>query len=141
MTPASIEKSIERVRAICRALPNAVESGGVASGVGALSGTRVVGFKVSSRVFARMFVVDAPDGREVVVLWVRADPEEREVLLRTGHPYFPAGPREVGIVLDARTDWTEIPELVTESYLLMAPKKLAAEVDASIRAQQIDGDA
>lgn len=120
------------MRAICLALPNAVGNEGVASGVGALSGSGVISFGVSRRIFARVFVVTDPEGREVVVLWIRADPGEREFLLASGHPYFPAGTREVGIVLDARTDWTEISELVTESYLIVAPKKLAADVEAAL---------
>ena len=121
------EVAIGRVRATCLALPNVVESGGTASGVGALSGTGVVGFKVSGRVVARLFVLD-PGGREEVVLWLRADPGEREALLGEGRPFFRAGPREVGTKLDDRTDWTEVDELVTESYLIVAPKKLAAQV-------------
>jgi hypothetical protein len=122
------EDAISQVRAIGSAFPRALEDGGVASGVGKLSGTRVVTFRVSRRVFARLFVVD-PGGRENVVLWIRAAPDERQALLRSGHPYFPAGPQEVGIALDGDTDWTEVAELVTESYLMVAPKKLAAEVE------------
>ena len=130
---STIEQSIERVRSLCAPLPKAVESGGVASGVGKLSGTRVVTFTVSRRVFARMFVLDAPAGGQQLVLWVRADLAERESLVRAGHPYFPAGPREVGIVIDDETDWAELAELVTESYVVIAPKKLASEVTAALR--------
>jgi hypothetical protein len=126
------EAAIERVRAICVALPKVVESGGVASGVGALSGTVVFQFKVSRRVVARLFVLD-PGGREDLVLWIRADPGEREVLLNPSRRSFPAGPREVAITLGADTDWTEIAEVVTDSFLLMAPKQLAADVEAALR--------
>ena len=121
------EDAIARVQRLCLGFPNAVQNGGVASGVRELSGTRVFGFTVSRRVFARMFVLD-PDGDEKLIVWMRADPEEREALLATGHPFFRAGPREVGMVVDGATDWTELAELVTESYLIMAPRKLAAEV-------------
>jgi hypothetical protein len=124
------EAAIERVRPFCLDLPRAVEQGGVASGVGKLSGTRVVTFKVSRRVFARVFVLDGPDGREVVLLWLRAAADERRSLLESGHPFLPAGPREVMVTLNAETDWEEVGELVTESYLIMAPAKLAAEVAA-----------
>ena len=123
----STEEAIERVRATCGALPKVVDRGGVASGVGALSGTGVFNFTVSRRVVARMFVLD-PGGRESVVLWLRAAPEEREALVQSGHPFFRAGPREVGVVIDDATDWAEVAELVTESYVLVAPKRLAAEV-------------
>ena len=129
----TVETAIERVRAVCLALPNAVEERRVASGVGKLSGTRVVTFKVSRRVFARLFVLDRPDGQEVVVLWLRANAAERQSLVESGHPYLAAGPREVSVTLDAETDWDEIPELVTESYLVIAPQKLAASVEAGLR--------
>jgi hypothetical protein len=128
---AETEDVIEQVRGICLGLPKVVEHGGTASGVGALSGTSVVGFKVSGRVVARLFILD-PDGREDALLWLRADPEERAALLRAGSPYFRGGPREVGIKLGADTDWMEIEELVLDSYLIMAPKKLAAEVEVRL---------
>jgi hypothetical protein len=126
------EDVVERVRGILVGLPKVVENGGVATGVGALSGTIAINFTVSRRVVARLFVLD-PGGRETVALWIRATPDEREALSRSGHPYLRAGPREVNVVLDGDTDWTEVAELVTESYLMMAPKKLAAEVEASLR--------
>ena len=37
----------------------------------------------------------------------------------------------VGLVLDGQTDWTEVGELLTESYCLLAPQKLAASVRRS----------
>jgi hypothetical protein len=48
-----------------------------------------------------------------------------------GHPYFRAdwGREDVGMLLDEGTDWDEVAELVTESYRMLAPKRLAAEVD------------
>ncbi len=35
----------------------------------------------------------------------------------------------MGMVLDADTDWDEVRELVTESYCVLAPKKLIALID------------
>ena len=71
--------------------------------------------------FAYVLTVD-----DVDLLVVTADPDERDVLLRLGHPYFPtrSGRNRVGVVLDGATDWTEIRELITESYRQVAPKKL-----------------
>ena len=34
-----------------------------------------------------------------------------------------------GIIIDNTTDWTEIRELITDSYRLLAPKKLTALLD------------
>jgi hypothetical protein len=48
-----------------------------------------------------------------------------------GPPFF--APRwrgdEVGMVLDDDVDWDEVAELVTESYCILAPKKLVEMVD------------
>jgi len=38
-------------------------------------------------------------------------------------------PTVVGLVLYAHTDWSGVAELVTESYCLLAPKKLVALMD------------
>jgi hypothetical protein len=41
------------------------------------------------------------------------------------------GENVVGMVLDAHTDWTEVAELLTESFCIQAPKRLARLVDQS----------
>ncbi len=38
-------------------------------------------------------------------------------------------PNIAGIFIDARTDWDEVQALVTDSYRVLAPKRLAALVD------------
>lgn len=47
-----------------------------------------------------------------------------------GHPFFRPRwrPNIVGVIFDAAFDWAEIAELVTDSYCLLAPKKLVAMV-------------
>jgi len=116
------EDVLRRARSICLALPEAMELQ-----TSAWPGSE---FRVGRRAFVRVFAVTDPDGREISMLVCRADPDEREALLATGHPFFPArsGVDRVGVVLEATTDWTELAELVTESYRLLAPKKLASLV-------------
>jgi hypothetical protein len=48
-----------------------------------------------------------------------------------GHPFFPSrgGRDRIGVVLADDTDWTEIRELVTDSYRILAPKKFGALLD------------
>jgi hypothetical protein len=41
--------------------------------------------------------------------------------------------REVGVMLDHETEWAEVAELVTDSYCLLAPKKLVTLVDPTRR--------
>lgn len=57
--------------------------------------------------------------------------EELEALPATGDPFYPGwGPGLVAMVLrdDGTTDWTEVRELLTDSYRLLAPKKLIARL-------------
>ncbi len=53
--------------------------------------------------------------------------EEGQHLISMGHPFYPGwGPGLVAMVLtdDDTTDWEDLRELLTESYCLLAPKKL-----------------
>ncbi|MBO0811773.1 MAG: MmcQ/YjbR family DNA-binding protein [Microlunatus sp.] len=61
----------------------------------------------------------------------RAEPEEVSAFEHLGPPYFRAdwGRNVVGMVIDRRTDWAELVELLTDSYCLQAPAKLAALVN------------
>jgi len=116
------EELLTRVRPLALALPESTEA------------PRPEGaeFKVRRSTFAHVLTVVDPAGNEVTMLVCRADPEEREVLRAIGHPFFiPGSGRDrVGVLLDHSTDWDELAELITESYLLLAPQKLAALVDA-----------
>ena len=64
---------------------------------------------------------------------VKANRDEQKALLDRGEPFFfPAyvGSKGwIGIDLQAsRLDWTEVEELVRESYRAIAPKRLADQV-------------
>ena len=125
-------KILRRARKICMALPDAYEEE-------AWVGTR---WRVRKRTFAHVLTVEGasdsahtraarpPDGPTTVVTF-RAAAEELDVLMHAGHPYFYAGwGRDVvGMVLDDATDWDEVAELLTESYCVLAPKKLVALID------------
>jgi len=60
----------------------------------------------------------------------RAEPDEVMALEHLGPPYFRAGwgRNVVGLLVDEVTDWTELVELLTDSYCLQAPAALAAHV-------------
>ena len=60
----------------------------------------------------------------------RADPSEVLAFEHLGPPYFRAswGANVVGMILDRHTDWTELAELLTDSYCLQAPAQLAERV-------------
>lgn len=60
----------------------------------------------------------------------RAEPDEVMAFRNLGPPYFKAqwGGNVVGLVLGGDTDWTELAELLTDSYCLQAPKRLVRQV-------------
>lgn len=113
-------EAVAELRAICLGLPEVDEEA-------AWTGTR---WTVRRRNFAHVLSIDSGNG-PTTVLTFRAQGPELEVLRRVGHPFFRLGwGRDVmGMVLDDATDWDEVAEIVTESYCVLAPKKLVARVD------------
>lgn len=61
----------------------------------------------------------------------RADPDEVMAFANIGHPYFRLGwsHNGAGLVLGDDTDWTELAELLTDSYCIQAPARLASLVN------------
>lgn len=64
----------------------------------------------------------------------RAEPEEVSAFEHLGPPYFRAewGRNVVGMVINRRTDWDELTEMLTDSYCIQAPAKLAAQVSRPV---------
>ena len=110
---------IERVRTLCLALPEARE----------LETWDHPTFRVGSG-RGQIFCTAAPDGSSVTL---KADPLERVALLSQGQRFFvPAYVGDkgwIGVRSDhPETDWDEVAELIATSYVLVAPKRLAAMV-------------
>jgi predicted DNA-binding protein (MmcQ/YjbR family) len=110
---------LERIRALCLALPAAFEQETWEHPT-----FRVGGGK------GKIFCTAATDGSSATM---KADPEEREALLAQGDPYFlppyVGGKGWVGVRLDRPDpDWDELAELMATSYCLIAPKRLARQV-------------
>lgn len=61
----------------------------------------------------------------------RGEPAEVMAFEHLGEPYFRAdwGDNIIGMVLDDATDWIELSELLSDSYCLVAPERLSAQVD------------
>lgn len=112
---------LQRLRGSCLVLPDAWEEQ-------AWVGRR---FLVRKRNFAHVFAMCDERGTVTTILAFRSPDDEREVLVASGHPFFVLGwgRNAVGMVLDDDTDWEEVRELVTESYCVLAPRKLVALVD------------
>jgi hypothetical protein len=123
---------VDRLRAICLALPEAYEER-------AWVGVR---WMVRKRTFAHLIPIDedsppalikvrAVTALPVTVVTFRSVGQELRALRASGHPFFYAGwGRDVlAMVIDDATDWDEVQELLTESYCVLAPQKLQALVD------------
>ena len=121
---------LAELRSVCLGLPQVREES-------AWVGIR---WRIRTRTFAHVLLVDAGwppayaraagSSGPMTVLTFRSSGPELGVLRGTGNPFFAPVWRadEVGIVLDADSDWEEVAELLTESYCVLAPKTLAAKV-------------
>jgi predicted DNA-binding protein (MmcQ/YjbR family) len=112
------KQPIDRLRAICLALPEAVEKEAWGDPT----------FRVRDKIFA---MEKRGDGRSS--LWCKAPPGSQMVLVGADPRRFFVPPYVghkgwVGVRLDGRPDWDEVAELVKRSYRLIAPKRLAALV-------------
>ena len=110
--------SVNRVREICLALPEAVER--------PFGGHTSPAFRVRDKLFVMvsedhtsMTFKGAPGVQEALV---GDDPERFYV------PPYVGSRGWVGARLDIDQDWTELAELLRDSYRLIAPKRLAALV-------------
>jgi hypothetical protein len=127
--PAEI---VEAVGSVCLALPEAYEED-------AWVGTR---WRIRKRTFAHLYAIDKgwppvyaratrSTGWACTVTFRSSGPE-LAALTAAGHPFYRAqwGANVVGMILDDAVDWAEVAELLTESYCVLAPKKLVARIAA-----------
>ena len=117
---------VRRLSAIVTRLPEAVEEE-------AWTGVR---WRIRTATFAHVMVAQpgyesayrdcTGDDSVRTVLTFRAAGDELLALTHAGPPFYkpPWSPTIIGMVLDADTDWTEVGELVTESYRIQAPRRL-----------------
>ena len=108
------------LRSVCLGLPETVEKQ-------VWAGSQ---WRIRNRMFAHVLSIDFADG-PVTVMTFRSSGPELDALRSGGHPFFtPAwGANLVGMVLDAGVNWDEVTELLTESYCVVAPRKLVEQID------------
>ena len=111
-------EAVARIRAICLALPEAVEK--------SFGGHTAPSFRVRDKIFAMisekrdtMQVKAGPGAQDVLV---HSDPVRFFVPPYTGHNGW------VGVHLDVAIDWAIVEDLIRDSYRLTAPKRLASQV-------------
>jgi hypothetical protein len=122
------EDIVHRVRGLCLALPEVTVR--VDSSLTRARST-AYSFDIRRRSFCLLVAWEDSAGKPVPLLVLRAGPGERDALLAIGHPFFAsrAGRDRIAVMLTDETDWDEIRELVTDSYRILAPKKLTALLD------------
>ena len=110
-------EALARLRSICLHLPEAYEEQ-------AWAGTR---WKIRSHTFAHVRTAETGTG-PITWLKFRSRGPELDALLAQGHPFGRGGigADVVAMIIVDSTDWTEVAELLTESYRLFAPKRLAS---------------
>ncbi|MEO6209532.1 MAG: MmcQ/YjbR family DNA-binding protein [Gemmatimonadaceae bacterium] len=114
---------IDRVRAICLALPEAHE-------VEAWSEPT---FRVKNKIFAMYADSDNHHGAGRPCIWLKSTHLIQDMLIHEdADRYFAppyVGPKGwLGIRIDRRPSWPTITDLIRDAYLLTAPKRIAAKL-------------
>ena len=114
--PEVPEQWVRRISATLTALPECREES-------AWVGTR---WRVGSATVAHVFGGEDQAYR----ITFRGDVEDVMAFEHLGPPYFRTGwgRNVIGMLIDEDTDWEELSELLTDSYCLQAPTRLAAQV-------------
>jgi hypothetical protein len=119
---------LARLRKLCLALPEAheVEAWGEPT------------FRVRNKLFAMYAAPNNHHGGGRAAVWCKAAPGNQALMVRAEpERYFVppyVGPSGwVGVWLDRNPDWSEVNDLMRDSYRLVAPKKLAALLEEGDR--------
>jgi hypothetical protein len=115
MPKAAVAGLLDRLRAICLALPEAAEK----------TTWEIPTFRVREKIFAMAHdpgTVWCKAPRGVQAILVEAAPDRFYVPPYVGHKGW------IGFRLDRTTDWAEVAALIRRSYRMTAPKRLAVQV-------------
>lgn len=116
---------IERLRKLCLSLPEAheVEAWGEPT------------FRVRNKLFAMFAAEGNHHGSGRPGIWIKCTHVNQDLLLHTDPQRFFSPPYVgpsgwIGIYLDDKPDWEIVADLLRDGYLLTAPKRVAAALDA-----------
>ncbi|HJT08828.1 MAG TPA: MmcQ/YjbR family DNA-binding protein [Stellaceae bacterium] len=117
------KSALDRLRAICLKLPEAAEK----------ETWDLPTFRVRDKIFVMAITGETP-----LALWCKAPPGSQAILVGADPHRFFVPPYVghkgwVGMRLGKGVDWREVDTLVTRSYRLTAPKRLAALVSEVAR--------
>ncbi len=116
---------LQRLREICLALPEAIEKETWGEPT----------FRVRDKIFA-MFTHNEPDDGHVA-LWCKAPEGLQEILVSAAPQRFFVPPYVgrkgwIGLRLDVHVDWSEVADLLKDSYKMTAPKRLVASPSSGL---------
>lgn len=120
------DSRLTKVTQLCLAMPEATRE----------RMGRHAGFHIRKKTFA--YFLDDHHGDGIVGVTCKVLPGDNKALVASDSarfymPAYVASRGWVGLRLDVgEIDWEEVKELVTHSYLLVAPKRLAAAVQTGI---------
>jgi predicted DNA-binding protein (MmcQ/YjbR family) len=114
-------KPLPRLRKLCLALPEAheVEAWGEPT------------FRIRNKLFAMYASPNTHHGNGRPAVWCKAAPGNQGLMVEAAPDRFFVPPYVgpsgwIGIWLDGPVDWAELRELLYDSYVLVAPKRLRA---------------
>jgi predicted DNA-binding protein (MmcQ/YjbR family) len=117
---------LTRLRRLCLALPEAheVEAWGEPT------------FRVRNKLFAMYASANTHHGSGRPAVWCKAGPSNQTLMVRSAPDRFFVPPYVgpsgwVGVWLDRSVDWTELADLLSDSYRLVAPKRLCKLLDGA----------
>jgi predicted DNA-binding protein (MmcQ/YjbR family) len=115
---------VDRLRAICLALPETTEK---------LAWSEPT-WRVRGKLFAQLD--DHHHGADHLAVWLPAPLGEQEAMIFTDPERFfrppYVGPRGwVGVRIDGKVDWSVVSALVTQAYGLVAPPRLREALEAA----------
>jgi hypothetical protein len=121
--PPDDEAAVERLRAICVALPEVTERLSHGEPTWFVRGTKTL-----------VTLDDHHHGAEHLAFWCPAPPGAQEELVATEpdrffRPPYVGGRGWIGVRIDTDPDWAEIARICADAYRLVAPKRLAALLD------------
>jgi predicted DNA-binding protein (MmcQ/YjbR family) len=116
-------RPITRLRKLCLSLPEAHE----------VTAWGAPTFRVKNKIFAMYADANNHHGGGRPAVWVKAAPGDQEAMVKVAPECFFVPPYVgksgwVGIWLDDVADWDHVAELLTDSYRLIAPKKLSGHL-------------
>ena len=116
---AGTPRPLSRLRKICLTLPEAheVEAWGEPT------------FRVRNKLFAMYASAGNHHGAGRPAVWCKAAPGNQDIMVRAAPDRFFVPPYVgpsgwIGVWLDQKVDWTELGQLLEDSYRLVAPKRL-----------------